>query len=422
MKVFIGTKVERLFTENLKECSPGMVCRTMIRSYRHGSNESNEYAYCFPTPEKRKRKCTEQDKVIEPRRSSRTNRSHNENINDRTLPGIPCPDVMRRPIILEILKKRKTSISVLDVIGNVQQVECTTPQKKKKVHASSTNIVSPDPMNNKQDLPTTGSSHVLALRCKNNNLPVTRSVQTGRIPHWEGTSKGLVNICVERGLVPLQKLLVDKQYYTKQGKKVNGEIDERTSLVFILGECADFKNEVSVLQKIADKYNAVVWFTPKYHCEIAGEGVEYAWGYGKRIYRRVPMKEKKKKQDFESLVKRIFSRETISSTVIRRFSGRARQYICSYHVLHNQQKQGDLKEKLSISLAEVEKVAKQFKTHRCALDFDFRFIEAEVENSGAGSKKLNQVKRDLLKFIPVSNMKLYPGSQFDRSGGNGKRK
>jgi hypothetical protein len=107
-------------------------------------------------------------------------------------------------------------------------------------------------------------------------------------------------------LVPLQKLLVDKQYYTKQGKKVNGEIDERTSLVFILGECADFKNEVSVLQKIADKYNAVVWFTPKYHCEIAGEGVEYAWGYGKRIYRRVPMKEKKKKQDFESLVKMIF--------------------------------------------------------------------------------------------------------------------
>jgi len=48
----------------------------------------------------------------------------------------------------------------------------------------------------------------MALRCKNNNLPVTRSVQTGHIPHWEGTSKGLINICVERGLVPLQKMLV----------------------------------------------------------------------------------------------------------------------------------------------------------------------------------------------------------------------
>jgi len=85
--------------------------------------------------------------------------------------------------------------------------------------------------------------------------------------------------------------------------------------------------------------------------------------------------------------------------------------------LHNQQKQGDPQEKLSKSLAEVEKVAKQFKTHRCALDFDFQFIEAEVENSSAGSKKLNQVKRELLKFIPVPIMKVYPGSQFERAKG-----
>jgi len=44
-----------IFTENLKECSPGMVCRTMIGSHRG----SDEYAYCFPTPEMRKRRCTE---------------------------------------------------------------------------------------------------------------------------------------------------------------------------------------------------------------------------------------------------------------------------------------------------------------------------------------------------------------------------
>jgi len=117
-----------IFTENLKECSPGMVCRTMICSSYCGFDE---YAHCFPTPEKRKRRCTEQDKVIETRRSSQTNKSHNANINDtRTLPGIPCRDVMRHPNILEILKKRKTSISVLDVIGNVHQAECNTPKRK----------------------------------------------------------------------------------------------------------------------------------------------------------------------------------------------------------------------------------------------------------------------------------------------------
>jgi hypothetical protein len=156
-----------------------------------------------------------------------------------------------------------------------------------------------------EDFPTTGSSQMLAFRCKNNNLPTTRTIKSGLFPHWEGKPKGLINVCVERGLVPLQQVLV-WQYYSKNGKKVNGEIDESTSLVSILEDCSDFKNEVSILQKVANKYNAYAWFTPKYHCEIAGEGIEYLWGYGKQIYRRVPMVQKKKKQ-FEKLVKSIFS-------------------------------------------------------------------------------------------------------------------
>ena len=150
-----------IFTENLKECSPGMVCRTMIHSYHHGSNE---YAYCFPTPEKRKRRWTEQDKVIGSRRSTRTNKSHDVNINDRTLPGIPCPDVMQCPNILEILKKRKTSISVLDVIGNVQQAECNTPKRKKKVQATTANLVSPEKDESKIDESESSSANsVLSL-------------------------------------------------------------------------------------------------------------------------------------------------------------------------------------------------------------------------------------------------------------------
>jgi len=51
---------------------------------------------------------------------------------------------MRRPNILEILKKRKSSISVLDVIGNVQQAECNTPKRKKKVQATTANLISPE--------------------------------------------------------------------------------------------------------------------------------------------------------------------------------------------------------------------------------------------------------------------------------------
>ena len=75
-------------------------------------------------------------------------------IHDRTLPGIPCPDVMRRPNILEILKKRKTCISLLHVIGLIQQAGCNnpiqTPKRKKNLQAAKANLVSPNPVNNNQ--------------------------------------------------------------------------------------------------------------------------------------------------------------------------------------------------------------------------------------------------------------------------------
>jgi len=128
-----------------------------------------------------------------------------------------------------------------------------------------------------EGIPANGATQILANLCKSHNLPVTRTVQTGIIPCWEGKPKGLINICVEHGLCHLQKVLVHDLYYTKRGKKdaETGDIDESTSFVSILSDCADFKKEFSILKKIAERFNSMIWFTPKYHCEIAGEGVEY---------------------------------------------------------------------------------------------------------------------------------------------------
>ena len=126
-----------------------------------------------------------------------------------------------------------------------------------------------------ENLPVTGSKIILQNRCKSNNLPICRSVERGFIACWEGKPKGLITICVERGLIPLEKVLVGL-WYSKNGKKgADGEIDKTTSLVSILSNCADFKNETSIIEKIVEHYGSQVWFTPKYHCEIAGEGVEY---------------------------------------------------------------------------------------------------------------------------------------------------
>ena len=42
--------------------------------------------------------------------------------------------------------------------------------------------------------------------------------------------------------------------------------------------------------------------TPKCHCELAGEGIEYAWGCAKNHYHQQPLKHKKGKENFRQTV------------------------------------------------------------------------------------------------------------------------
>ena len=60
-----------------------------------------------------------------------------------------------------------------------------------------------------------------------------------------------------------------------------GEIEHRSSLHALLQQCNDFKNELSALQLLAQELGVVVDTTPKYHAKLAGEGIEYSWGYSK---------------------------------------------------------------------------------------------------------------------------------------------
>jgi hypothetical protein len=66
-----------------------------------------------------------------------------------------------------------------------------------------------------------------------------------------------------------------------------------TSLKHLLGYCRDFQEEESLLQTMGQKLGVTVDHTPKCHCELAGEGIEYSWGCAKKYYRRLPLKEKK---------------------------------------------------------------------------------------------------------------------------------
>jgi hypothetical protein len=66
----------------------------------------------------------------------------------------------------------------------------------------------------------------------------------------------------------------------------------------VLQQCTGFKDEKYDLEHLATELSGrdttiSILFTPKHHCELAGEGIEYCWGAAKRMYRKLPLNQKK---------------------------------------------------------------------------------------------------------------------------------
>jgi hypothetical protein len=196
---------------------------------------------------------------------------------------------------------------------------------------------------------------------------------------WEGKQKGLLQILWERGFVDVNNLSA----YTVDGKKDEyGVIQKETSLKHLMSNCTDFEEEESLLQSMGRQMGVMIDRTPKCHCEMAGEGVEYSWGCAKNAYRAKPIGEKRGKETYRNTVRSCLSQDVISKERVRKFSQRARAYMCAYLALEKekemqtgeQTKQNDLN---SVPV-KIEQMVKQFKTHRCALDFDRGFINSVI--------------------------------------------
>lgn len=112
--------------------------------------------------------------------------------------------------------------------------------------------------------------------------------------------------------------------------------------------------------------------SPKYHCELAGEGIEYSWGFAKKIFRRIPLIDKKGKVKFRRIVKKSLLEVTVD--IMRKFSARARRYMLTYWFLDSKN-DADGAEKQGLSYDLIESyVNKKLKTHRNAADQDKGFI------------------------------------------------
>jgi len=133
---------------------------------------------------------------------------------------------------------------------------------------------------------------------------------------------------MERGLILEHSL----EKYTLDGRKhaITGIVDFHYSLRNLLAECTDFKEEETALQYLWTQLGVTVQLTPKFHAELAGEGVEYSWAHAKAYYRRVPVSRKRGRGNFKDLVKECtYPVKVLTKDRIEKFASRARAYTCT---------------------------------------------------------------------------------------------
>jgi hypothetical protein len=198
---------------------------------------------------------------------------------------------------------------------------------------------------------------------------------------WLGKPKGIFQILWERGFIDPSKRFSD---YTLDGK-VHWK-DERGEILpiylpyclrHLLSECSDFKNEITALEDLANKLSTLtcdvkIKFTPKYHCEIAGEGIEYAWGFSKKYYRNLPLNRKKGIANFRASVRESVSAVSIQN--VRKFGGRIRRYMLAYRHFDTDEEDND-KLEMKATYEVIENfVKKESKSHRSVMDCETGYL------------------------------------------------
>ena len=187
-------------------------------------------------------------------------------------------------------------------------------------------------------------------------------------------AKGALQILYERGWIDIDNL----KRYTMNGSRDNyGNINLQYSLLDLIQKLPDFAKEETLLQYHSRLLGVKAIRSTKCHCEIAGEGIEYAWGAAKLWYRKQPLSQKRTKESFLNLVQTALSDVVLSKQRVRQFARRARNYMLAYRALDSNR--DEINENgLELSETMIKKcvkVLKQKKSHRAAFDFDRGFIE-----------------------------------------------
>ena len=198
---------------------------------------------------------------------------------------------------------------------------------------------------------------------------------TGKIiPGYTAKPKGALQIAAERSFIDLNCRLPNRKKATMHGTSKKDphtgvvSVDKITSIVRILKKCSGFRNEQTQLKYILTLLGVDLRLTPKCHPEIAGIGIEYAWGYGKLRFRcefndAIAM-------HLKANVLKSLDRSVITINRVRKFARKAREYKLTYSLLIREADGKDT----TASKDEIEHITKLFKVHRSAIDADYKFI------------------------------------------------
>ena len=131
------------------------------------------------------------------------------------------------------------------------------------------------------------------------------------------------------------------------------------SVSYVLANCEDVKEEKGAMEKLVTSKGHIVIFSPKDHPEITGAGIEYDWGFSKKIFRKEnDHKPKYYERDVRSFLQRIIL------TIAYHTSRKVRLYMKVYA--------SDSGE----SQVLIEKYVKLHKCHRNILDQETSYLES----------------------------------------------
>ena len=193
---------------------------------------------------------------------------------------------------------------------------------------------------------------------------------------WPRKPKGLLQVLWERGWVNEEKL----GEYSIKGMKYQMDRDRRIKreyshfiLCTFMGKCTDVREEKSAMEVLLDDLSSKssnnqtisLLVSPKYYCEIAGEGIECCWGLSKKFFRNVGIEKKNTKKKFKNIIKAVI--EYARQGHVEKFSAKCHQYMMAYTNAKNRNNE--------LTYKWIERFVKQSKTHHNILDQERGFIE-----------------------------------------------